>query len=84
MDSGELWLLKVSRSTNRKQRENQIDMNKSYAGCAAKVCPSRTETKEYRIRTRQDETGCAIRNKAALQENDVAVINGNKFYIIQD
>jgi|GEM_PF-4942083 hypothetical protein len=52
--------------------------------CCMTDCSSHSETKEHRIRTRQDEAGCTMGNKAALQENGVTVINGNKFYIIQD
>ncbi|MGO4111565.1 hypothetical protein [Paenibacillus sp. YAF4_2] len=52
------------------------------AWCMANGCSSQAETNEQR--TRQDEAGCKMSKNAVLQENGVTVINGNKFYIIQD
>ncbi|SFD64252.1 hypothetical protein SAMN05216378_0797 [Paenibacillus catalpae] len=57
-------------------------MTAKRAWCMAKVCSLHSETNEQR--TRQDETGDARRKNDALQESGVAVINGNKFFIIED
>ncbi|CAM3437996.1 hypothetical protein PALU110988_22710 [Paenibacillus lupini] len=59
-------------------------MTNRRAWCMANVCSSQPAAEEQRIRTRQDETGCKMSQNAVVQENGVTVINGNKFYIIQD